>query len=442
MSWGCFPRFPQSLHAARRRDHLFEELNRLVRRYGSTLAFGNGLSYGDSCLAASDHVLHMRPLDRFIAANWKEGWIRAEAGVTLEDILAVAIPRGWFLPVTPGTRYVTLGGAVANDVHGKNHHVRGAFGCHVRRLELLRSDGSRLQCSSSENAPLFAATIGGLGLTGIMTWIELQLQPVFSSRIVTTQVRFGGLDEFLDLSAELDDRHEYTVAWIDCLARGRRAGRGVFMVGNHALDGVLTADQGRQQAIPFNLPFSAINRVSLRLFNTAYYWAAKGERQTRVVPYSTFFYPLDQILHWNRLYGPQGLQQYQCVIPEDTARAALQEILRRIAASGCGSFLAVLKRCGRVASPGLLSFPMPGITLALDFARAGGKNDVLFPQLDAIVLAAGGRLYPAKDAAMRGAHFRAFYPNWKQVEAWRDPALCSRFWQRVTHGAGNSPSKR
>ncbi len=432
LSWGCFPCFPQHQHAAHRRNRIFEHLERLTRQYGSTLAWGNGLSYGDSCLAASDHVLYMRPLDRFIAADWKQGWIRAEAGVTLEEILAVAIPRGWFLPVTPGTRYVTLGGAVANDVHGKNHHVRGTFGCHVRQMQLLRSDGARLICSPQENTQFFASTIGGLGLTGVMTWIELQLIPIFSSRIVTTHIRFGSLDEFLSLSDELDGRHEYTVAWIDCLARGRKAGRGVFMVGNHALDGVMTVDHGRKLAVPFTLPVSAINRVSLQIFNTAYYRAAKSGRQTCVVPYSGFFYPLDQLLNWNRLYGPQGFQQYQCVVPEDGARAALQEILQCIAASGSGSFLAVLKRCGNIPSPGLLSFPMPGITLALDFPRAGGNNDVLFSDLDAIVRGAGGRLYPAKDAAMTAADFQTFYSNWRHLEALRDPALCSRFWQRVT----------
>jgi FAD/FMN-containing dehydrogenase len=434
-SWGRYPCFPQSPHHVRRRDTLSGVLANISRAHGQTLAFGNGLSYGDSCLAASDHVAYMRPLDRFISADWENGVIRAEAGVTLEEVLALSIPRGWFLPVTPGTRFVTLGGAVANDVHGKNHHARGTFGRHVRCFELVRSDASPVVCSREQNAGLFSATIGGLGLTGVMTWIELDLMPILSSRIVTTHTRFGALDDFFSLSQELDGRHEYTVAWIDCLAQGKSAGRGIYMVGNHAQDGVWDVDAGRRLGIPCTMPFSAVNTLSLRLFNTVYYHARKPGRRTFVVPYAPFFYPLDRILNWNRLYGPKGFQQYQCVIPEASARDALLEILQAISASGSGSFLAVLKRCGDVPSPGLLSFPMPGITLALDFPRSGNRNDTLFPRLDAIVRQAGGRLYPAKDAVMSSADFKTSYPAWEQLEALRDPALCSRFWQRVT---GNS----
>ena len=431
-SWGRFPAFPQSTTSVNWPQELTSTLTQIRNQNGSTLAFGNGLSYGDSCLAENDHVLHTRPLDRFIAADWDQGVLQAEAGVTLEEVLALAIPRGWFLPVTPGTRYATLAGAVANDVHGKNHHVRGTFGKHVRRFELVRSDGRTMECSAQGNPELFAATIGGLGLTGIITWIELDLMPIRSSRIVTTNIRFGNLDDFLALSTELDPVHEYSVAWIDCLAKGRDAGRGVYMVGNHALDGHLEADPGRQLGVPFVLPFSAVNRLSLRLFNTVYYRARKSGRHSQVVPYAPFFYPLDKILNWNRLYGPQGFQQYQCVIPENNTREAMHEILRAIAKTGSGSFLAVLKRCGDVPSPGLLSFPLPGATLALDFPRSQGTNDILFPRLDAIVRAASGRLYPAKDAAMSGRDFRKFYPNWEQLEALRDPALYSRFWKRVT----------
>lgn len=407
-------------------------LAKLAAQHGSLLPFGNGRSYGDSCLAASDQVLHMRPLDRFIAVNWETGLIRAESGVTLDELLALAIPKGWFLPVTPGTQFVTLGGALANDVHGKNHHVRGTFGCHVPRFGMIRSDRPSIICSPHENAELYAATIGGLGLTGIIEWVELQLIPIRSSLMDVTHVRFGALNEFFALSAELDSKHEYTVAWIDCLSSGKAAGRGIFMVGDHAQEGPLAFAEQSKLNVPLTPPFSAINSLSLRLFNTAYYRGHRAGRHTSRIGYAPFFYPLDRILNWNRIYGPRGFQQYQCVIPERNAALAIRELLDAIAAAHSGSFLTVLKRFGHVASPGLLSFPLPGATLALDFPQQGEATARLFSRLDAIVRAAGGRIYPAKDAHMSGADFRTFYPEWERLEVLRDPVLSSHFWQRST----------
>lgn len=428
-SWGRYPGFAQTPQAVYWRDNLAADFAAGAHAHGSVLAYGNGRSYGDSCLASSDHVLHMRGLDRFMAADWDAGVLQAEAGVTLDEILQQAIPRGWFLPVTPGTKFVTLGGAVANDVHGKNHHVRGSFGRHVRRFALLRSDGTTRICSPEENAELFAATVGGLGLTGVIVWVELALLPIKSSRIDTVTQRFGSLAEFFALSAELDAAHEYTVSWVDCLAG---AGRGVFIAGDHAASGELEPDRRSRLTVPLTPPISAINRLSLTLFNHSYYRAHPAERTRQTVNYEPYFYPLDRILHWNRIYGPRGFQQYQCVIPTREAQAAMPALLQAIAASGHGSFLAVLKCCGDMASPGLMSFPLPGVSLALDFPQRAELGSSLFPRLDAIVREAGGRLYPAKDAHMSGADFRRFYPRWEQVEALRDPALCSRFWQRVT----------
>jgi FAD/FMN-containing dehydrogenase len=382
-------------------------------------------------LAASDNVLHTRQLNRFISADWENGIIIAEAGVTLEEILMLAIPQGWFLPVTPGTKYVTLGGAVANDVHGKNHHVRGTFGCHVLRFSLIRSDTSPVVCSSTQNPALFAATVGGLGVTGIIEWVELKLMPIQSSMVDVTTVRFGSLVEFFDLSREFDACHEYTVAWVDCLAQGAAAGRGVFMAGNHASNGTLEISNKRKVTVPFTPPISAINPLTLRAFNLAYYYSHQAEQQKTQVSYDPFFYPLDGVLQWNRIYGSKGFQQYQCVIPDKQAETAMQSILDTIAATGSGSFLAVMKRCGQLTSPGLLSFPAPGISLALDFPQQDTLNSKLFPRLDALVREAGGRLYPAKDAHMSSENFRYFYPLWEQVEQLRDPALLSRFWQRV-----------
>jgi FAD/FMN-containing dehydrogenase len=406
-------------------------MHKVIGQHHTSLPYGNGRSYGDSCLAASDQVLHMRSLDRFIRADWSTGKIRVEAGVTLAEILAAAIPHGWFLPVTPGTQFATVGGAIANDVHGKNHHLRGTFGNHVLRFGLLRHGETALICSATENTKLFAASIGGLGLTGVINWADLQLMPVRSSQIDSTVVRFANLAEFFSLSAELDHQHEYSVAWVDCLAKGADTGRGVFIVGDHARYGSLEVERGSRLKMPLTPPVSLINNLSLRAFNSLYWRAHPGQRTAKRSAYEPFFYPLDRILHWNRIYGRNGFQQYQCVIPDANAQAAMGELLSAIADSGQGSFLAVLKRCGDIASPGLLSFPMPGTSLALDFPNSGDLQHVLFPRLDAIVRTAGGRLYPAKDAHMSGSDFRQAYPAWERLEALRDPSLMSRFWKRV-----------
>jgi FAD/FMN-containing dehydrogenase len=431
-SWGRYPYHPQTAHGAHWRDELPRRLREVAAAAGGTLAYGNGRSYGDSCMASTDHVLHMRPLARFIEADWGTGRIVVEAGMTFDELLAQSIPRGWFLPVTPGTRYVTVGGAIANDVHGKNHHVRGTFGRHVTRMHLVRSDRAALTCTPQTEGGLFRATIGGLGLTGVIAWAELSLLPIRASRLDVTTVRFGSLDEFFALSAEFDGRCEYTVAWVDCLARGAASGRGVFSAGNHADAGGLGFAAGTRRSIPVTPPVSGVNRATVRLFNAAYYHRHQAGRQHASVDYAPFFYPLDGVLGWNRVYGPRGFQQYQCVVPDADARAAVAELLREVAAAGAGSMLAVLKKCGDLASPGLVSFPLPGVSLALDFPQSASIVKELFPRLDRIVRGAGGRLYPAKDAHMAGSDFRAAYPGWEALERLRDPALCSRFWKRVT----------
>jgi len=432
LSWGRYPKAPQHPHPVAWRDMTARVLREATGASGTTLPFGNGRSYGDSCLAASGEVVQMLPLDRIIAADWRTGVLRAEAGITLEQILEAAIPRGWMLAVTPGTKYATLGGAIANDVHGKNHHVRGSFGRHVSAFGLLRSDGVETVCSAADNPALFQATIGGLGLTGIVTWAEIRLTPVRSSFIDVTSIRFANLDEFFALSADLDARHEYSVAWIDCLSRGAALGRGIFMTGDHSLHGALEVDRRRKHTVPLTPPFSPVNGLTLRAFNELYYRRQRGDKVWSRVGYDSYFYPLDSLLQWNRIYGRAGFQQYQCVVPEERSLDAIRDILQAISASGTGSFLAVLKRCGDIPSPGLLSFPMAGASLALDFPQHDARNAQLFAKLDTVVRAAGGRLYPAKDAHMSGADFRAAYPRWQELEALRDPALLSRFWERVT----------
>jgi FAD/FMN-containing dehydrogenase len=455
-SWGRYPYFPQQITAINWRDKLAPAFAELYEQNSTVLPYGNGRSYGDSCLAASNHLLQTRGLKRFIAADWQRGVICAEAGVTLEEILKVSVPQGWFLPVTPGTKFVTLGGAVANDVHGKNHHVRGTFGSHITRFALLRSDRGLIECSAPDtffaqgnnftqsngstqnnganqnNNDLFAATIGGLGLTGIIVWVELQLIPIKSSAIDTINVRFENIEEFFALSDQYDPAHEYSVAWVDCLASGSALGRGHFTVGDHAANGGLELAERRKLVMPFTPPLSLINKLSLRAFNHLYYHRQHERERHYRSNYDSFFYPLDAIAHWNRMYGPRGFQQYQCVIPHADARSAMPELLRAIAAHNAGSFLAVLKRCGDKPSPGLMSFPLSGVSLALDFPQREELNKKLFERLDAIVHECGGRLYPAKDAHMRGIDFRNAYPTWEKIEALRDPMLLSRFWQRVT----------
>lgn len=432
LSWGRYPRYPQAVQVVHWPAEVEGTVSSvLASGQGCTLAFGMGRSYGDSCLAESDRVVATSAMDRVLAVNWETGVISAQAGLTLGAIIDMALPRGWFPPVTPGTKFVTLGGAVANDVHGKNHHVMGTFGRHVKRLSLFRTDQGLIECSPQENAELFNATVGGLGLTGIVLSVELQLRRVNSAYVDQRSIKFGGLDDFFALSEVHDARHEYAVAWVDCLATGKQAGRGHYIVGDHADDGRLQIASPKPKTMPIDPPFSLVNSTSLRAFNTLYYHRQQSVVVDARVGYDPFFYPLDKLLHWNRMYGRSGFQQYQCVVPSSESRDAIRAVLAEIARSGSGSFLAVLKRCGDVPSPGLLSFPLPGVSLALDFAQSG-LDSKLFAKLDALVHEAGGRLYPAKDAHMSAAHFQQAYPAWSRLEAFRDPGLRSRFWNRVT----------
>ena len=431
-SWGNVVRAEHTIFRLASRYAPFPDIAPLP----SILPYGNGRSYGDSCLNAGAALLQTRALDRFIAFDPHSGTVTCEAGVLLEEVLRITVPKGWFVPVTPGTQYVTVGGAIANDVHGKNHHGAGTFGCHVTRFELLRSDGSRFMCSPSENNEWFAATIGGLGLTGVVTWAELRLRRISSPCVDVETIRFGNLDEFMALSRESDRDYEYTVAWVDCLSRGPGLGRGLLQRANHAADAPTASKSSATRFnVPFAPPVSLINAASLRLFNTAYYHRQIGARKRSIQHYRSFFYPLDAILNWNRLYGPRGLYQYQCVIPAAAGREATATLLDTIARSGFGSFLAVLKVFGPLPSPGLLSFPREGATLALDFPNRGEPLERLFRELDAIVSAAGGRLYPAKDGRMPGALFRSGYPRWQELGRFLDPCCSSNFWRRVTEGA-------
>jgi FAD/FMN-containing dehydrogenase len=411
----------------------------LAELTGSVLPFAYGRSYGDSCLNDGGALLDVAPLNRFIGFDAERGRMRCEAGVTLAEVLTLVVPQGWFLPVVPGTKWVSIGGAIANDIHGKNHHRVGTFGSHVIRFELLRSSGARLVCSPGQNAELFQATIGGLGLTGLILWAEVQLRPIPGAAIAMESIRFRGLEEFFELCGS-DADFEYTVAWIDCLRRRDPLGRGLFLRGNHAAgwqpassNGAATHEPAPAEArLPLELLRPALNRPVMLAFNTLYYRRQLRSRVNRTVPHDPFFFPLDVIPGWNRLYGPQRFLQYQCVVPDDGEHRHTREILDRVRRSDQACFLAVLKKFGNVVSPGILSFPRPGVTVAMDFAFHGKATLDLLEQLDHLVAEAGGAVYPAKDARMSAASFRRFFPQWESFAGQVDPKFSSSFWRRVT----------
>ncbi len=399
------------------------------------LPFAYGRSYGDSCLNEGGVSLDVSHLTRFISFDEERGLLRCEAGISLADILEVMVPRGWFLPVTPGTKFVSVGGAIANDVHGKNHHKAGTFGCHVTQFELLRSNGERLLCSPIENSELFRATIGGLGLTGIILWAEIRMKPIRTPYISMDRIRYGSLAEFEQVAADSDQDFEYTVAWVDCLASGKHLGRGIFMRGNHETSARYVRQplpKKKSLAVPLDLPSFTLNSLTIRAFNEVYYRAQLNDRVHKVEPYDPFFYPLDSVYNWNRIYGKRGFFQYQCVVPFTNGYEVMKEILGRISRAREGSFLVVLKEFGDVPSPGMLSFPRPGLTLALDFSNHGRKTLRLFNELDTLVCQNGGVVYPAKDARMSAESFQAYFPQWETFAQYIDPQFSSSFWRRVT----------
>ncbi|MBS44185.1 MAG: FAD-linked oxidase [Nocardioides sp.] len=376
---------------------------------------GLGRSYGDSSLG--DRVLDLTRLDSFVAFDEATGAVTVEAGVSLSEVLRVLLPRGWFLPVTPGTRYVTVGGAIASDIHGKNHHKDGTFTDHVSSFELLVASGEVLTVSRTSHPDLFAATCGGMGLTGVVLEATFTMRPVGSGDVVETVVKAPDLDAALEAFAARADA-TYSVAWVDLLASGARLGRSLVMTGEHADDGPLTTDGSEPRAtVPLDMPSVLLNPLSVRAFNHLYYARVRQPQLTHRVGHQPFFYPLDTVAEWNRLYGRRGFLQYQLAIPFGDGPALVREILRVVAAAGLASPLAVLK----VFGPGnshLLSFPVEGYTLALDLQATPRAFEVA-DRLDRLVLAAGGRLYLAKDARMSEETFRASYPRIEEFEAVR-----------------------
>lgn len=431
LSWGHYPR----LHSQVVRLNWTTDFPIAGAQPGPMLPVGMGRSYGDSCLLDGGTLLDVRGMMRLIHFDAETGLLRCEAGATLEEILRFSIPRGWFLPVVPGTQFVTVGGAIANDIHGKNHHVAGTFGSHVPQFELARTDGLRIVCSPAENADWYQATIGGMGLTGLITWAEIQLRPITSDEIEYTGTKFHGIDEFLGLSTQAAQA-EYTVAWIDCVSGGRNFARGIFMQGRHASSGALRVHpKPRSLSVPAMLPAVALNRAFVQAFNSLYFHKHIRREVHTLLDYRSFFFPLDEIRNWNRIYGSKGLLQFQCILPLEKETAGITQLLRAVNASGFGSFLAVLKVFGSKASPGMMSFPRSGVTVALDFPIRGEDTFELFDRLASITLEHGGRIYPAKDARMTALMFQAFYPQWRSFARYIDPGFSSAFWKRVSQDA-------
>lgn len=404
------------------------------------LIIGNLLSYGDEVICPDGNYLQTTACDRILEVDTQADTVTAESGVRLDVLQNRLASFGYMLPVTPGTCHLTLGGAIANDVHGKNHHIAGTFGCFVRRFELVRTSGEVLVCSHSENPEFFAGTIGGMGLTGAITWATLELRWVDSPFLRVTSHRFRDLEEFFDLDLRSKDQHEYSVAWIDCAAKGRSLGRGIYSVGDHAAGAAPTRGAAQPHGednrslrhalnVPFLLPVSPINRVTLSAMNSLYYRLHRTG--TRTVHYAKWLYPLDAVGSWNRLYGRSGFFQFQCAVPPSEARSSIAQMLKTIAAAGQGSFLAVLKNFGDKASPGLMSFPMAGATLALDFPNRGKATRELLLELYRITASVRGRLNPSKDACSPPDSLERGYSNFARFKQLIDPGLESSMSRRL-----------
>ncbi len=422
--WGKFPVEACAVY----RPTAFEDLAEIVARAPepSLVARGLGRSYGDAALNRGSGVVLSEGLGRGLSLDSENGIVSCGAAAHLADLIDVLLPRGFLFPVTPGTKFITVGGAIAADVHGKNHHRTGSMSASLVDFRLLKASGEVVECSRERNHDLFWATVGGMGLTGIVLDARLRVAPIETAYMLVDYEKTRDLDATLERSFESDHDYAYGVAWVDCLSRGGSLGRSVLMRANHArledlpprLRATPLAPRRRLPlAVPFTLPNFTLNAHSVSAFNGLYYRSHRSE--TRLVDCERYFYPLDSIRHWNRCYGARGVLQYQCLLPPENARAGLIQVLEALSSSRRPSFLAVLKSMGP-ASQGLLSFPRPGYTLALDLPYTGPDLFEALSGLDQIVLRHGGRVYLAKDACLDGEGFRAMYPELHRFRAIKD----------------------
>lgn len=391
-----------------------DQLKQHIKNEEAVIAYGNGRSYGDAAL--SKKHLHMQQLNRMLSFDSATGLLVCEAGVLLSDIIKTFLPQGWFLKITPGTKLITVGGAIASDVHGKNHHIEGCFSQCIKEFDLLLPDGNTITCSPNQNTEWFHATCGGMGLTGIILRVSFYLKAVKSQWINQTTIKTGGLEETFN-AFETHADNPYSVAWIDCLAQGKALGRSLLMIGDFADDGDLDYQPKKKINLPFNFPSWALNQFSVKLFNHFYYNRVRQPISKQKVGIDTFFYPLDAIDNWNKIYGVNGFTQFQFILPKAHSLAGLKEILGKISAAGMGSFLAVLKLYGP-SNENWISFPMEGYSLALDF-KMQAKLPPFIDEMCQIVSTYNGRVYLAKDALIKQETFEKGYPMVKKFRQFR-----------------------
>lgn len=409
-NWGNFPK----VNAAFIEPSFVSELSGCLQDNGQVIARGNGRCYGDSAL--STKIVSSLRLNRFISFDKQNGILECEAGILLSEVLTVIVPQGYFLPVTPGTKLITVGGAIAADIHGKNHHKEGCFGHYVHSFKLIDNTGTIKECSRTQNHELFKQTVGGMGLTGIIVSARFSLKRIETSFIKQKSQKASCLEDAMKIFEDTAG-YTYSVAWVDCLASGNKLGRSLVMAGEHAAindlpdskkDKPLVLHNEPKLNFPFYTPAWLLNKYSIQAFNFLYYNKQFSQTTDTVIHYDPYFYPLDAINNWNKLYGTPGFTQYQFVIPFESSKSGLKEIFKLIAKSGEGSFLAVLKTMGASNPNSIMSFPFPGYTLALDF-KVSEKVFKLLNELDKIVEEHQGRLYLAKDARMSSAFFKRTY---------------------------------
>ena len=401
-SWGNYPIINNSVRSYK--NH--KELRKLINENTTSITFGNGRSYGDSAL--NKNIITTKKSDNFISFDKEIGILHCQAGVTLSKILDLIIPQGWFLSVTPGTKLITVGGAIAADVHGKNHHISGSFSDNIIDFKLMLPNGKIITCSKNQNYDFWLASCGGMGLTGIILEARIKLQAIKSAQIKQTTIKTKNLQETFEAFEKFKDT-TYSVAWIDCLAKKESIGRCILMLGEHALEGELLYENKRKISIPINFPSISLNKFTVGTFNQLYYHKNFNKESQQTVDIDTFFYPLDSINQWNKIYGKNGFTQYQFVLPIHQSYEGLKEVLTKISTTGKGSFLAVLKLFGK-GNQNWLSFPMEGYTLALDFKIEPGLFELL-NELDKIVLKHKGRFYLAKDSRISQENFEQGYPQ-------------------------------